>query len=1008
MPLSTERLREIVLELASRPRHEKVRALVLSLLVDGLGASSTEVDFERSVPEVHGRIDALLGRTIFEFKSDLRREQSDAERKIPDYLAQRETETGEHFVAIATDGAVFIPYELRQNTLRQLSPFTTAGSPPRDLLLWLSSAVAVNADLEPTPEIVQRELGRGSLAWHIARGRLTALWGEVQGRPEVRLKRDLWAQLMERVYGATVDEDDLFFQHTYLTIVAKTMATHVLGMDIPEPADLLAGRPFQEAGIAGAVESDLFDWPLAADQGIDLVRRIALQAGRFRLRAVQTDVLKGLYESLVDPEQRHDLGEYYTPDWLAHRICAQVIDRPLEQRVLDPACGSGTFLFHAVRRLLASAEAAGLPAREAVEQTHQHVFGIDIHPVSVQIARVTYLLALGEERLRERPSTFTIPVYLGDALQWNTRGFLAEREVLIEVPDGGELLEFPYEVAGDPSLFDAVIDRMLTLSRDDASPQGLSAWLERIPHIAPMTVGKLTATYETLRQLHRAGRNHIWGFVARNLVRPVWLSQEEQRADVIVGNPPWLAYRHMDRGNQSRFKEESSRRNLWAGGKVATHQDLSGYFFARCVELYLKPTGTIAFVMPYATMTRRQFEGFRSGFYGTRRRGRAAEVFANVQFSAAWTLSDAVQPLFPVPSCVLFARLDGTLATVLPSTVLAASGTLPRRDASSDEAEAALIWREAPWPSIADDESPASPYRDGFHQGATIVPRMLSVVDVTPVGPLGADPAAPLVESHRTSLEKQPWKALPPLRGNLEAEFLRPLYLGESIAPFRLLNPLTAIVPWDATTDRLLDAESAQRSGRMHLARWLTNAEQLWDEHGRGRLTLTQRIDYYGGLSAQFPLPDLRVCYAKAGTLPAAALLPSDGGIIDHKLYWIGVSGAAEGRYLVAILNSETTRQLTEHLQSRGQWGARDFDKVVLSLPIPTFNSSNALHQDLARAAAHAEGIASTVALSEGTHFVKARRLIRDALREDGVAQHMDALVATLLDEAASSSAPPE
>ena len=63
------------------------------------------------------------------------------------------------------------------------------------------------------------------------------------------------------------------------------------------------------------------------------------------MRDIQTDVLKGLYESLVDPEQRHDLGEYYTPDWLAHRICAEVIDEPLQQRVLDPACGSGTFLF---------------------------------------------------------------------------------------------------------------------------------------------------------------------------------------------------------------------------------------------------------------------------------------------------------------------------------------------------------------------------------------------------------------------------------------------------------------------------------------------------------------------------------------------------------------------------------------------------------------------------------------------------------------------------------------
>jgi len=42
MPLSSERLREIVTELASRPQHEKVRALVYELLVNGLGAKSTD------------------------------------------------------------------------------------------------------------------------------------------------------------------------------------------------------------------------------------------------------------------------------------------------------------------------------------------------------------------------------------------------------------------------------------------------------------------------------------------------------------------------------------------------------------------------------------------------------------------------------------------------------------------------------------------------------------------------------------------------------------------------------------------------------------------------------------------------------------------------------------------------------------------------------------------------------------------------------------------------------
>ena len=603
MPLSPERLQAIVIELATRPRHEKVRTLIYDLLVNGLGASSTEVQFERPLPEVHGRVDALLGRTVFEFKSDLPRERRDAEEELTRYLGQREAETGEKFVGIATDGATFVPYELRDGKLRSFSPYTASAQDPRDLLAWLSSAVAVSAELDPTPDTVRRELGRESLAWQRARLALGTLWQELAINPDARLKRHLWAQHLERVYGSSVEEDALFFQHTYLVTIAKTMATHALGMDVTDPTALLSGHSFQEVGISGAVEADFFAWLLSSSNGQELVRRIALQAGRFNLRNVQTDVLKGLYESLIDPEQRHDLGEYYTPDWLAARMCQHAIEHPLEQRVLDPSCGSGTFLFHAVRGLLAAADNAGLPNSDAIEKVCSQVFGVDIHPVAVQIARVTYLLALGEERLRDRPPHIAIPVYLGDSLQWNTREFLAERDVLIEVPEAETLLEFPFQVARDPNLFDAVVGRMLELSVQNTSSDALTAWLEREHSLDPATSEKLARTYETLRDLRRQGFDHIWGFVARNLARPVWLSQQEQKADVVIGNPPWLSYRFMTRQIKQRFREECQQRNLWAGGRVATHQDLSAYFFAKSVEAYLKPGGLIAFVMPYAAMS---------------------------------------------------------------------------------------------------------------------------------------------------------------------------------------------------------------------------------------------------------------------------------------------------------------------------------------------------------------------------------------------------------------------
>ena len=130
-----------------------------------------------------------------------------------------------------------------------------------------------------------------------------------------------------------------------------------------------------------------------------------------------------LYESVITAPTRKRLGEYYTPDWLAERIVATAVDRPLETRVLDPSCGSGTFVFHAVRRYLNAAEAAGLSLELALSGLTRKVLGMDLHPVAVTLARVTYLLAIGRDRLiHPDRGPIQVPVYLGDAVQWRHSG----------------------------------------------------------------------------------------------------------------------------------------------------------------------------------------------------------------------------------------------------------------------------------------------------------------------------------------------------------------------------------------------------------------------------------------------------------------------------------------------------------------------------------------------------------------------------------------------------------
>ena len=119
---------------------------------------------------------------------------------------------------------------------------------------------------------------------------------------------------------------------------------------------------------------------------------------------------------------------------------------------------------------------------------------------------------------------------------------------------------------------------------------------------------------------------------------------------------------------------------------------------------------------------------------------------------------------------------------------------------------------------------------------------------------------------------------------------------------------------------------------------------------------------------------------------------------MEHGLYW-AATGRDEARYLAAVLNSETARARVAHLQDRGQWGARHFDKIMLDvLPIPPFDPESELHRELVSASIDAEGAAGAAVLPPGVHFTRARRLIRAALSEAGIDGRVNDLVEKLLD----------
>ncbi len=101
---------------------------------------------------------------------------------------------------------------------------------------------------------------------------------------------------------------------------------------------------------------------------------------------------------------------------------------------------------------------------------------------------------------------------------------------------------------------------------------------------------------------------------------------------------------------------------------------------------------------------------------------------------------------------------------------------------------------------------------------------------------------------------------------------------------------------------------------------------------------------------------------------------------------------------MVTTLNGEAARKRIVARQARGQWGARDFDKVMFTLPIPRFDTKNAPHAELAAAGAEAEKVAAKVVIPDNLHFQTARRRVREALAAAGIAKRIDTLVTKLLD----------
>ncbi len=117
---------------------------------------------------------------------------------------------------------------------------------------------------------------------------------------------------------------------------------------------------------------------------------------------IPVELLSGLYESFLSPDQQAKDGAYYTPRHLAMLAVDQALATsadPLDETIFDGACGSGILLTTAYRRLIALSEARErrqLGFKERGTLLQQRIFGADINFMACRVTAFSLYLSLLE------------------------------------------------------------------------------------------------------------------------------------------------------------------------------------------------------------------------------------------------------------------------------------------------------------------------------------------------------------------------------------------------------------------------------------------------------------------------------------------------------------------------------------------------------------------------------------------------------------------------------------
>lgn len=456
---------------------------------------------------------------------------------------------------------------------------------------------------------------------------------------------------MEEHLVQSLFEDDIFIWWTdgFAEQMTRTHATRA--------------SQFEDVAKGGGEVTKLS--PATRDRFSESIAHIIFSVLKFDFSEIEGDLLGDLYQHYFDPETRKALGEFYTPQEVVDYIMDGVdYDMGVSsERLIDPSCGSGTFLVEAIDRYVEDVERYNDDPdweRHLIDLcTSPHIVGLDIHPFAVLMAQIRFMVAILPQYrdAKEENRDFTIrrlPIYRTDTLR-NERGLTGidlgddgkkqmtldgvtddTQDVKIPIPLPVEVDESEVDETEDGFLVQRVRMPLYDTARLNANIrnfdeyfaalQGVldvvkwymdeeqweySGGLERgihrytsqeydgIEEFFAPYVDDILDTVRYLRVEHGDGR--LFKIFEDTVLALVVKNYMDY--DYVVGNPPYVRIQHLPDQQKVMMEQlyESTTGNY----------DLYCPFYERGLDLLKKGSGKLGYITPNQFMTTDYGEGIR-------------------------------------------------------------------------------------------------------------------------------------------------------------------------------------------------------------------------------------------------------------------------------------------------------------------------------------------------------------------------------------------------------------